>query len=140
MALIGYKKFIITLLLLAFTSQILATAAMTCELEKIAQTESVVISTNAETRVHAHHHMDEIPAHDISAMDYSDHSVQPHTHRQFDCCKTMGHCSLGSCSFAIANTSTEFLFFAFRSTAVDFYLSTAHSPFISSPYRPPISC
>lgn len=141
MSLTSYKKIIIALLLLAFTSQTLATAAMTCELGKIARPESVVMNTNADTMMHAHHHMSEMPAHDMSAMGDMNHSAQPNnTHQQFDCCKTMGHCLPGGCSLATANTATEFLLLDFNSIAVDFYLNNASSPLTSSFYRPPIFC
>jgi len=138
MSLTSYKKFIITLLLLAFSSQLMATAAMTCELEKLAQ--PIMENVNAQAQMQMHHHMSDMPMHDMAAMDDITHSPQPNAHQQFDCCKTMGHCLYGACSLAAINNIESFLFTKSRSTLVDFYSSITPSPIISSLYRPPIFC
>lgn len=141
MSLTTCKKIIIALLLLAFTSQTLATAAMICELEKTTQTSSIAMNINADSMTHAHHHMSEMPVHDMTEMETMDHPSQHHSqHQQFDCCKTMGHCLMGGCSFAATSNFHIFLFSKPHTTAVDFYSSSEPAPLISSLYRPPIFC
>jgi uncharacterized protein involved in copper resistance len=126
----GYKKFIIALLLLAFTSQTMATAAMTCQLEKATQAVAMDMSSD-----------------DHMAMDHTDHASMDHsqhansltdTHQKSDCCKTMGHCLLGGCSLATATTSIDFLLTQLDSAAEDFYSDVVPTPLASSLYRPPI--
>lgn len=138
-------KFIALLLLLAFTSQTMATAAMNCEQEKMESSHSMVISEmdmavmdmtimdmsgmdhKDPTMLHMHHNMSK-----------TDHSQN--THQQFDCCKTMGHCLFGGCTFLAADYGITFLFNKINSIAEDFYLGIAPNPLVSSLYRPPIFC
>lgn len=128
----GYQKFIIALLLLAFTSQTLATVAMTCQLDKVMQTVAMDMSS------HDHMNMDHA---DHADMDHSQHTnALTDTHSTSDCCKTMGHCTLGGCSLAAASTSIDFLLTQPNVAAEDFYSDVAPTPLISSLYRPPIFC
>ena len=128
------QKIITLLLLLAFTSQTLAAAAMTCELEKAVKIPAV----DRLMEPIAHHDMDHMQ-HDMSAMPVAPDNSE-HNHSASDCCKTMGHCLLGGCSLAAASTSIVFLLTKLHSTTEDFYSDVAPTPLASSLYRPPISC
>lgn len=128
----GYQKFIIALLLLAFTSQTMATAAMTCQLEKATQAVTAAMDMSSDNPM---------------AMDHTDHANMDHyqhvssltdTHPISDCCKTMGHCVFGGCSLAAASTSIDFLLTQRNFVAEDFYSDVAPTPLASSLYRPPI--
>ena len=77
---IGYKKIIVALLMLAFTSQTLATAAMTCQLDNAMQTVAVAMDMSSD---------------DHMAMDHTDHASMDHSqdansltdnHQKSDCC------------------------------------------------------
>ncbi len=130
------------LLLLAFTGQTMATAAMSCDhtqmiqnshdvimAEMVMGTGEVLIEANHSDPdiVHLHHNMDET------------HQPQ-NTHEQTDCCKTMGHCLLGGCALAAASSGITFLLTQHDSTLEDFYLGVTPTPLVSSLYRPPIFC
>ncbi len=125
------KKIIIALLLLAFTSQTLATAAMTCQLEKATQATAAAMDMSNE------HHMDHA---DHASMDHSQHQSALTDNHNSDCCKTMGHCLLGGCSLATATTSIDFLFTQLDSATEDFYSDVVPTPLTSPLYRPPIIC
>jgi len=141
MSLTAAKKFTIALLLLAFTSQLMAAAAMTCELEKNSRESITATVTNTTPIEHSHHHhMDEMPTQDMGAMNHMNQTSQTHNHQQFDCCKTMGHCLLGACSFIATHNIDSFIVIKSRSILAVFYSSTTPSPIISSRYRPPIFC
>jgi hypothetical protein len=130
------QKFIALFLLLAFTSQTLATAAMTCELEKAM--DMPVVDRLVESV--AHHGMDHMH-HDMSAMPAtSKNSEHSHPPSDSDCCKTMGHCLFGGCSLAAASNAIDFLLIEFYSTTEDFYSGVTPTPLVSSLYRPPIIC
>ncbi|MET0355789.1 MAG: hypothetical protein ABW044_03370 [Cellvibrio sp.] len=136
MPLTAYKKIIIALLLLAFTSQTMASAAMKCQLEQAFHSKSAItdmgtMNHNGPDMEHMHHHMSEIDVID-SVEDVS------HAHQTSDCCKTMGQCLLG-CSVIVVSTSFIFLLEKINVGIEDFYSNTASSLFISSLYRPPIS-
>jgi hypothetical protein len=132
-----YEKVITLLLLLAFTSQTLATAAMTCELEK--NTTAPAVASEMMANV-AHHDMEHMH-HDMSAMSATaDNSEDSHPPSDSDCCKTMGHCLFGGCSLAAASNALDFLVIKFYSTPEDFYSGVTPTPLASSLYRPPISC
>jgi uncharacterized protein involved in copper resistance len=134
-------KFIALILLLAFTSQMMATAAMNCEQEKMtSKYENVTIAKlnlndmnmssmdhSDSNMMHMHHHK--------SKTDSSQNS-----HQQFDCCKTMGHCLLGGCTLAAASNAITFLISTIDSSVEDLYLGISPNPLASSLYRPPISC
>lgn len=128
------QKIISLLLLLAFTSQTLAAAAMTCELENAAPTPAIEKLTDSVV----HHDMDHMQ-HDMSTMPVAPDNSE-HNHPTSDCCKTMGHCLLGGCSLAAASTSIDFLFTQLDSATEDFYSDVAPTPLASSLYRPPIFC
>jgi hypothetical protein len=132
----SYQKIITLFLLLAFTSQTLATAAMTCELDKAVKAPSVDAIMESLT----HHDMDHTQ-HDMSAMPATiNNSEHAHPQSDSDCCKTMGHCLFGGCSLATASNAIDFLFIKFHATTEDFYSNVAPTPLASSLYRPPISC
>jgi uncharacterized protein involved in copper resistance len=128
------QKFIVLFLLLAFTSQTLATAAMTCELDKAMKAPSVDAVMESLT----HRDMDHMQ-HDMSAMSAASDNSE-HNHPTSDCCKTMGHCLFGGCSLAAASTSIVFLLTQLDSAAEDFYSDITPTPLASSLYRPPIIC
>jgi hypothetical protein len=130
------QKLIVLLLLLAFTSQTLAAAAMTCALDKAVKAPSVdavMVSLTHHDMDHTQHDMSEMPA-------TSDDSEYSHSPSDSDCCKTMGHCLFGGCSLAAASNAIDFLLIKFHSTTEDFYSSVAPTPLASSLYRPPILC
>ena len=130
------QKLLVLLLLLAFTSQTLATAAMTCELDKAVKAPSV----DAVIASITHHDMDHTQ-HDMSAMPAtSNNSEHSHPPSDSDCCKTMGHCLFGGCSLAAASNAIDFLLTELDSATEDFYSGVTPTPLASSLYRPPISC
>jgi|GEM_PF-3352582 len=131
----GYQKIIVLLLLLAFTSQTLATVSMTCELEKATTMPSAVLAM-AEMSMTEMDHMH----HDMSTMPVVSDDTQQHSHQKSNCCKTMGDCVFGGCTLATASNSMDFLLAKLDSTAEDFYSSVAPKPLSSSFYRPPIFC
>ena len=136
------------LMLLAFTSQIMAAAAMTCELEKV-----FIPVSNITHQNHTKNHMDH-SAHEMHKVhDALDHGLiehgavddsindsgdqHPTTHHQSFCCTTMAHCLLGCTLIAVSNSFLLHLEVT-NSGVEDFYSSTASNPFIPSLYRPPI--
>lgn len=130
MHLTGYKKFIVVLLLLAFTSQSIAALAMSCQL-------------NGQVQPSAEQTMMGDMDHSMMGMDDSmnmmgEHSMPPKGNQMSDCCKAMGHCSLGNCSLISVTNSFAISLAAFSSAAIDSYISVQPSPLISSLYRPPI--
>ncbi len=137
------RKIITLLLLLAFTSQTLATAAMTCELEKTVKISAIdkfmkdepmdveVTEDVAHHDNHMHHDAGTAPA---DADNFQDH------HQSQDCCKYMGQCLLGGCALATANNSTTLLLNKIASTPEDYYSSFTPTPLATSLYRPPIFC
>ncbi|GGY69172.1 hypothetical protein GCM10011613_11860 [Cellvibrio zantedeschiae] len=81
--------------------------------------------------------------HDMAAMSHADdvehhadHS--PQKHHTSDCCKNMGHCAMGSCSLATANSNPILWVLKSTTLVVDFYSGKLPAPHISSLYRPPI--
>jgi hypothetical protein len=124
----GYKNIFIALLLLAFTSQSFAALVMPCQF--LSQASH---STN----------MDDMAGVDHSNMVGMDHSemasdIKTDTNPMSDCCKTLGHCSSGSCSLALFGHS-----FAVSLPATQADLNASFSSFIpesliSSLFRPPI--
>ncbi len=118
MRLIGYKKFIVALLLLVFISQSIVALTMSRQLEN--QTSSPSMQD-----------MD----HSMMGMNHSTMSDD----KKIDCCKTMGHCFLGSCS--LASLEHSFFLLPFVLSLATNYFTIAARPLrlISSLYRPPIS-
>ncbi len=125
MHLTGYKKLIVALLLMVFASQSIAALAMSCQLN----VQSGVMMSGMD---HSMMDMD-------SSMDMMDEHPMPSKKDQpSDCCKAMGHCSMGSCSFPSASNTLSIAFTSFSSAAIDSYRSVQPDPLISSLYRPPI--
>lgn len=134
-------KSIVLLLLLAFTSQTMATAAMNCAQGKMSSKHEIFAAENLS--------FDDM---DMSSMDHPDSSMMhmhhqmrkvdssQSTHQQFDCCKTMGHCLFGGCALAAANNAITFMISTIDSSVEDLYLGISPNPLASSLYRPPISC
>ena len=122
MHLTGYKKLIVALLLLVFTSQSIAALAMSCQLNSLVQPMMGMD--------HSMMAMDD-------SMDMMDGHSMPSGDQTADCCKVMGHCPMGNCFPSATSTSTV-SFSTFTSTALDSYRSTQPDPLISSLYRPPI--
>jgi len=151
MFLTDYKKLIIALLLLAFTSQTMATAAMTCKSLKAIQALAATPTMSPDHHKnldHANHlkmdhiHSDPMPAHhDKSLMsDTNSKSNSQHHPENIDCCQTIGHCLLGRCVLATASNTASFSFARVHSAAEDFYSGVTPKPLSSSLYRPPIFC
>lgn len=132
----GYKNIFIALLLLAFTSQSFAALVMPCQFVSKASH-----SMNMDDMAGMNHS-------DMEGMDHSnmvgmDHSemasdIKTDTNPMSDCCKTLGHCSSGSCSLALFGHS-----FAVSLPATQADLNVSFTSFIpesliSSLFRPPI--
>ena len=132
----GYKNIFIALLLLAFTSQSFAALVMPCQF--VSQASH---SMNMDDMAKMDHS-------DIEGMDHSnmagmDHSemagdIKTDTNPMSDCCKTVGHCSSGSCSLALFGHSFAVsLLFTQANVNVSF-TSFIPESFVSSLFRPPI--
>ena len=130
-----FHKILILLLLLAFTSQTMATAAMNCEQQLVAV--EMPMDSMMDMDMSAMDHSDPAMAH-IRHMSEANTSQNPH--QQIDCCKTMGHCIFGGCTLAALDNGIIFLINKIDSTVEDFYLGVTPSPLVSSLYRPPIFC
>lgn len=134
-----HSTMLIALLLIAFTSQLIANAAMTCELKPVAALP--------HSHEHTHHHDGAMPMHDMASMNLSqnfsqnhaqDHSSAfTHHHSSADCCKLMGHCSMGCALFGI-DRDKIFSLQKQSSIAEDFYSRNTPTPLITTHYRPPI--
>ncbi|RYY73409.1 MAG: hypothetical protein EOO52_18595 [Gammaproteobacteria bacterium] len=130
---IVHKKYLALLMILAFASQLMAAAVMTCKLEGVSN--QVSVSAHANHMDHAGHNM----SHAMESRDNTKSNVDnsPNFQHQSFCCKTMDHCLLGCALIAIHNH------FFFQLDIVnngieDLYSSRSSSPFIPSLYRPPI--
>ena len=134
-------KHIVVLMLLAFTSQIMAVAAMTCDLEKAFEPAAHTMHMNHmnpqdhSSNMDHTHHFDHPMTHMQSDTNGTDHS-QTAQHKSF-CCKTMVHCLLG-CALMGINSSFTFQLEKISLGIEDLYSSAASNPFIPSLYRPPI--
>jgi hypothetical protein len=123
-----YSKLIAFFALLAFTSQMMAASAMTCELDKAAEPDAFARDMM---------HMDHSNA-DMAHMHHHDADQPPAPQHNADCCKIMGHC-LSGCTLVVISSSIIFAIEKFSSGVSDFYSSNISNPVISSLYRPPIS-
>lgn len=135
-----HSTLLIAFLLIAFTSQLLANAAMTCEFKPVAP--------STHSHEHMHHHDGTVPMHDMASMNQSQNLSQNHPqnhsstfthhHSSADCCKLMGHCSMGGALFGI-DKDKIFTFQKQSSAAEDFYSRNTPTPLVTAHYRPPIS-
>lgn len=130
MYLTGYKKLIVALLLLVFTSQSIAALAMSCQLNSLVQPS--IEQTMMEGMDYSMMAMDD----SMSMMDMQ--SMPSKGDQTSDCCKAMGHCSMGNCSFLGVSNTLVVSFTAFNSISPDSFLNIQPDPLISSLYRPPI--
>jgi hypothetical protein len=78
-----------------------------------------------------------LPIDDAGDTQSSQHDHSKTTHGQ-DCCKTLGHCLFGTCSFAALKETEICLLTPGSSAPHSFYKTSIPAPLISSPYRPPI--
>ena len=135
-----YRTYIILMMLLAFNSQLLAAAAMTCELEKALQpaalTPHMSNMDHSDSEMHMHHDMSHM---DNDVDSTADHSKQIDNHHTSSCCKTMGHCLAGGCTLAMVSNDIVFALNKIEASIEDFYSGVTPQPLVSSPYRPPIS-
>jgi len=128
-------------MLLAFTSQIMAATAMTCDLEKVFEPAAHTVHMNprdhSSNMGHTNHldHSKHSMTHMQNDMDETNHS-QTAQHNSF-CCKTMVHCLLG-CALIGINNSFIFQLEKISLGIEDFYSGATSNPFIPSLYRPPI--
>jgi len=129
MSLTGYKKLIVALFLMVFTSQSIAALAMSCQLNS--QTKPSSEQAMMAGMDHSMMDMD-------GSMDMMNHHSMPSSGDQADCCKAMGHCSLSNCSLISVTNTFAVSLVASSSTAIDSYTSVQPLPLISSLYRPPI--
>ncbi len=134
----SYKKLIALLLILVFSSQLMAASLMTCELENIFKmVPDHVHGNHMDHSEHMSHGMEspdltKVP--DTTKRD-ADHSTSAQ-HKSF-CCKTIDHCLLG-CALIAINNHFSFQLEIASSGIEDFYSGRSSSPFIASLYRPPI--
>jgi uncharacterized protein involved in copper resistance len=132
----GYKNIFIALLLLAFTSQSFAALVMPCQF--LSQASH---STNMDDMAGVDHSgMEGMDHSNMVGMDHSEMAsdIKTDTNPMSDCCKTLGHCSSGSCSLALFGHS-----FAVSLPATQADLNVSFTSFIpesliSSLFRPPI--
>ncbi len=138
-----YSKFILAFLLMAFTSQILASATITCNHPKAEMFDSTA-NVERHTRDHTDHQMSEMSppitkATNYSLMDHTSHTNESQRdHQQSSCCETLGQCLMGNCSLAATDALPILFIIEPFTSKVDYYPSATSSPHIPSPYRPPI--
>lgn len=142
----GYKKIIIALLLLAFTSQSFAALMMPCQFESQAS-HSMNMDDMARMDHSGMEGMDhsEIEGMDHSNMEGMNHSemvgdVKTDATDMSDCCKTLGHCSSGGCSLAFFGHPFDVSMLPTQADMNIFYTSRVPESLVSSPFRPPIFC
>lgn len=133
----GYKTIITALLLMAFTSQSIASLWMSCQHNAGSNT-----ATMDGTMAAMHHDMSAMTdmnhMHSAMSMDHMDHTSKKSTHQQADCCETLGHCSSSGCSLA-AFVNTPWLSVAvLGSNVLDLYNVTVPTALSTSLFRPPI--
>ena len=126
----GYKNIFIALLLLAFMSQSFAALTMPCQF--VPQTANAM-------------NMDNMPGMDHSSMAGMHHSsmgqpAQTNSTNSGDCCKTIGHCSSGSCSFAFFGHTFAFSLLSTPTDINTSYTSVVPESLVFSLFRPPIFC
>jgi hypothetical protein len=124
----GYKNIFIALLLLAFTSQSFAALVMPCQF--VSQASH---SMNMDDMTRMDHS-------DMAGMDHSEMlgGIKTDTNPMSDCCKTVGHCSSGSCSLALFGHAFAVSLPATQADLNDSFTSFIPESFISSLFRPPI--
>jgi hypothetical protein len=126
-------------MLLAFISQIMVAATITCELEKaFTPGLNIVHEGHMDHSAHELNSMQETRGHEAMEHRIVDNADQPSIpeHQSF-CCKSMADCLLG-CALITINNNFLFHLKAISSGVEDFYSSTTSNPFIPSLYRPPI--
>lgn len=126
----GYKNILIALLLLAFTSQSFAALTMPCQF--VSQTSMSMDMSNMAGMDHAN----------MAGMDHSGmHSSDKTTSKPIsDCCKTVGHCSSGSCSLAFFGHSFDVSLLSLHTDVNVSYTNVIPERLASSLFRPPIFC
>ena len=145
----SHRRYIALMMLLAFISQIMASAAMTCDLQKaFASGPNSIYESQIDHSTHDMSHVHESSKHESMQHEFAQQNslhdktnqsadLSYPTHHQSFCCKTMAHCLLG-CALITLNSNFLFQLVAINSGVEDFYSSTASNPFIPSLYRPPI--
>ena len=132
----GYKNIFVALLLLAFTSQSFAALVMPCQL--VAQA-SHPMNMDGMARMD-HSGMEGMDHSGMAGMDHSEMlgGIKTDTNPMSDCCKTVGHCSSGSCSLALFGHAFAVSLPATQADLNDSFTSFIPESFISSLFRPPI--
>jgi uncharacterized protein involved in copper resistance len=123
----GPSSWLIALLALVFLGQSLAVVAMPCQSMGVAS-----MSHDLESMDHSMMDMH----HAAGQMDSQDHTLDMQT--THDCCKSMGHCSSGSCATPTLNSSLALSVQPEALLNTDWYHPRIPSKPISSLYRPPI--
>jgi len=127
MRLIGYKNFIVALLLLVFIGQSIVALTVVRQLE-FRQPESQNPSSMMLNMDHS-----------IMGMDHStSNSKSISNGKDLDCCKTMGHCFSGSCFLASLEQNVFLLPFVLGLAITYFTVGAQPVRLIASLYRPPI--
>jgi hypothetical protein len=126
----GYKNIFIALLLLAFTGQSLAALIMPCQF----------VSQNPMSMDMAD--MTGMEAADMPGMDHTGMSKSGKTNplNPSDCCKTLDHCSSGSCSVALFGHSFDLSPLTLDTDENVSYINEIPERLVSSLFRPPIFC
>ena len=126
----GYKNILIALLLLAFTSQSFAALTMPCQF--VSQTSMSMGMSDMAGMDHA----------SMAGMDHSGmhHSDKTTSSTISDCCKTVGHCSSGSCSLAFFGHSFDVSLLSLHTDVNVSYTNVIPERLASSLFRPPIFC
>ncbi|MFO1387740.1 hypothetical protein [Cellvibrio sp.] len=125
-----YKKILIALLLLAFTSQSFAALVMPCQFAS--QTSMTMDMDMSDMAAMDHAGMADM---DHSGMHHSD---QPSTTGAGDCCKTMGHCGSGTCSWVFFGHFFDAPMFSLSSEVNAAYADVIPERLASSLFKPPI--
>jgi hypothetical protein len=144
MCLTGFKKFVVVLMLMAFTGQLMAAQGTFCEMGNQRGSGNGMIAG-------MNHSMADM---DGASEKMMDHSMQVGGKQKLtgdqksNCCKTKGPCSTGGCAFGNCasgncsligmNNSLPISFPILKSAATTFYSNQPPSPLVSSLYRPPI--
>ena len=131
----SYRKHIVTLLLLTFVSQAIASVNIGC------QDQSMAMESDKQTINHAamDHEMMDHSQHEM--MDHSQHTTSPSSSAFIqatdDCCSDC-ECSLGSCTSSALAFNSEYSFLSSIYTLSASYGKSLANQVRITPFRPPI--
>lgn len=134
MKMTNYRKHIVTLLLLTFVSQAIASVNIGCQDQSMESDKQIMnhAAMDFETMDHSQHEM----------MDHSQHTTSPSSSAFIqatdDCCSDC-ECSLGSCTSSVLAFNSEYSFLSSIYTLSASYGKSLANQVRITPYRPPIS-